>query len=53
MWKKEFLSKAPLVFEQQDIHTGQEIELDKLYAKIGQLEMENDFLKKVSSTLNR
>lgn len=52
-WKKEFLNKAPLVFDQQDIHTGQGIEIDKLYAKIGQLEMENDFLKKASLTLNR
>lgn len=53
VWKKEFLSKAPLVFEQQDVQAGQEIAVEKLYIKIGQLEMENDFLKKASSALNR
>jgi len=52
-WKKEFVSKASLVFEQQDVQVEQEIAVEKLYVKIGQLEMENDFLKKASLTLNR
>ena len=43
-WKMEFLEKSSGVFDKK----SEEPELDpeKLYAKIGQLEMENDFLKK-------
>lgn len=46
-WKQEFLSKADSVFEtprKQDAEP--EVVLKDLYAKIGQLEMERDFLKK-------
>ena len=45
-WKKEFLEYSAHVFDQQSKETGNEIDIDKLYAKIGQLEIENDFLKK-------
>lgn len=44
-WKIEFLEKSEGVFDKKsDEETGADSE--KLYAKIGQLEMENDFLKK-------
>jgi transposase-like protein len=44
-WKQEFLEKSSDVFDKK---SEEEIGVDpeKLYAKIGQLEMENDFLKK-------
>jgi len=44
-WKREFLDKAPEVFEQPS-EKDEPIDLDKLYAKIGELEIEKDFLKK-------
>lgn len=44
-WKQEFLDKSSGVFDKKsDEETG--IDPEKLYAKIGQLEVENDFLKK-------
>jgi len=47
-WKKEFLVKASVVFN--DKNSGedrrQEADTEKLYAQIGQLKVENDFLKK-------
>jgi transposase len=45
-WKKEFLENSANVFDQQSKEAEKEIDIDKLYAKIGQLEIENDFLKK-------
>jgi transposase len=49
-WKKEFLEKAAGVFgnaetASQDQHQKDEI-VEKLYAQIGQLKVENDWLKK-------
>ena len=46
-WKKEFLSKADGVFEKgSDKQEEAAVDVDKLYSKIGQLEVERDFLKK-------
>lgn len=46
-WKKEFLSKAGEVFDKSsDKQDEPSIDVDKLYSKIGQLEVERDFLKK-------
>jgi transposase len=48
-WKKEFLSKASLVFDGSGIKDAaqqQEQIMEKLYAQIGQLKVENDFMKK-------
>ena len=45
-WKKEFLENSAYVFDLQSKEEEKEIDIDKLYAKIGQLEIENDFLKK-------
>lgn len=47
-WKKEFLANSSLVFE-SNRKVSQEkasVPLEKLYSKIGELEMEKDFLKK-------
>lgn len=44
-WKQEFLEKSTGVFDQKSAEESG-IDPEKLYAKIGQLEMENDFLKK-------
>jgi transposase len=44
-WKQEFLERSADVFESKsEAESG--VDPEKLYAKIGQLEMENDFLKK-------
>ena len=45
-WKHEFQERSPELFEKKSKDTDSEVDLEKLYAKIGQLEMENDFLKK-------
>lgn len=48
-WKKEFLANASAAFggdKEDDSHKEKEIETEKLFAQIGQLKVENDFLKK-------
>lgn len=50
-WKQEFMERASEIFETKSPDKQSQIDLDKLYAKIGQLEMERDFLKKVSKKL--
>lgn len=50
-WKQEFLERAGELFETKSPDKQAQVDIEKLYAKIGQLEMENDFLKKVSKKL--
>ena len=47
-WKKEFLSKAAMVFEDKDMAADKDREAHTadLYATIGQQKVEIDFLKK-------
>lgn len=47
-WKQEFLEKSSQLFDQKRPTSASEPEVDvsKLYAKIGELQMERDFLKK-------
>jgi transposase len=49
-WKKEFLEKAAGVFQNKESKSEdpqqQESVVEKLYAQIGQLKVENDWLKK-------
>ena len=47
-WKQDFLENSSVVFEQKGSNSkqGPAIDVDKLYSKIGELEMEKDFLKK-------
>jgi len=45
-WKKEFLERAPQLFDKTLPADKEEKDLEKLYAKIGQLEMEREYLKK-------
>jgi len=45
-WKQEFLERGFEIFEKEPQVKTDEKEKEKLYAKIGQLEMERDFLKK-------
>lgn len=46
-WKQDFLSKAAAIFEKtSDTESEEKIDPDQLYAKIGRLELENEFLKK-------
>ena len=44
-WKMEFLDKSSGVFDNKSEEESG-VDPEKLYAKIGQLEVENDFLKK-------
>lgn len=45
-WKQEFIESAAQVFDTKAISEDPVEDVEKLYSKIGQLEMENDFLKK-------
>ncbi len=46
-WKREFLSKASDVFNKKEGETQKPaIDVEKLYAQIGHLQVQNDFLKK-------
>ena len=46
-WKKEAISKLAEVFDKKGTESNKDgIEAEKLYAQIGQLKVENDYLKK-------
>ncbi len=46
-WKQEFVERSSELFDKKSgSETEAEVDPNKLYAKIGQLEIENDFLKK-------
>jgi len=47
-WKSEFLECSAEIFETVAPLKSFEAEREKLFAKIGQLEMERDYLKKTS-----
>lgn len=54
-WKQEFVQGASKVFEggSDKESSEEEKELDKLYKKIGQMQMDNDFLKKAWDQLKK
>lgn len=45
-WKAEFLGNLSATFEKSDNSDSKEIDSKELYATIGQLKVENEFLKK-------
>lgn len=47
-WKREFLEHSDQVFDEKHTKKDQDEQIDtkELYAQIGQLKVENDFLKK-------
>jgi transposase len=45
-WKAEFLENLSATFERTDSAELQDQDTEKLYAAIGQLKVENEFLKK-------
>jgi transposase len=51
-WKQEFVNRAGEIFETKAPEEESEREKERLYAKIGQLEMERDWLKKISKKMN-
>lgn len=51
-WKREFLENASAAFDlPSDNSPEKEVDTEKLYAQIGQLKVENDFLKKACKKL--
>lgn len=50
-WKAEFLANAGFVFDKAGKSDEPEVDTHELYAQIGQLKVENEFLKKVSRDL--
>lgn len=46
-WKKEFLDKSSLVFETKGNKDSDDQEKEALYNKIGHMQVQIDFLKKV------
>jgi transposase len=51
-WKQEFIERSAEIFDKKT-DADSEIDSEKLYAKIGQLEIENDFLKKSLNKIGR
>jgi transposase-like protein len=47
-WKQEFLSRSSEIFETQPPEQNLEAEKEKLHAVIGKLQVENEWLKKIS-----
>lgn len=47
-WKQEFLDRSSEIFSTKAPDENFEAEKERLFAKIGQLEMERDWLKKIS-----
>lgn len=52
-WKQDFLSGSSMVFEKKPVKQNSEENINKLYAKIGQLEMEREYLKKNLEKIGR
>jgi transposase len=47
-WKQEFVSRSSEIFETQPPEVNLEAEQEKLHAFIGKLQVENEWLKKIS-----
>ena len=47
-WKQEFVERSSEIFATAPPEVSFEAEREKLFAKIGRLEMERDWLKKIS-----
>ena len=47
-WKQEFIDRSSEIFNTKVPQESFEAEKERLFAKIGQLEMERDWLKKIS-----
>jgi len=47
-WKQEFIDRSSEIFQTNPPEVDFDAERQKLFAKIGQLEMERDWLKKIS-----
>jgi transposase len=47
-WKQELIERSGEIFETKGSKKDNTPDIEKLYAKIGQLEMECDYLKKIS-----
>ena len=52
-WKAEFLKNMAVIFEngREGKAITDSVDIDRLYAQIGQLKVENDFLKKSAKKL--
>ncbi len=46
-WKRQAMSSFAELFEQEKVKKkGEQVDVEQLYARIGKLEIQNDFLKK-------
>jgi transposase len=52
-WKEVFFERVPQLFEMSVSEKKEYTDLDKLYAKIGQLEMERDLLMSLGTITNQ
>jgi len=51
-WKKEFQANSAAAFNSSSqSEESENVDIEKLYAQIGQLKVENDFLKKTAKKL--
>jgi transposase len=54
-WKSELLDKLPAIFDRpgSSSEEGEAVDPEKLYVQIGQLKVEDDFLKIVSAKMGK
>jgi len=52
-WKQQVVDRSSELFETEPPEVNFDEERQRLFAKIGQLEMERDWLKKISKTTGR
>jgi transposase len=52
-WKQQVVDRSSELFETEPPEVNFDEERQRLFAKIGQLEMERDWLKKISETTGR
>jgi transposase len=52
-WKQEFIERSSEIFSTKASDENFDAERDRLFSKIGQLEMERDWLKKISNRTAR
>ena len=50
-WKAEFQENMASVFQKKGVTEKDPVDIKELYAQIGQLKVENEFLKKISAKL--
>jgi len=52
-WKQDFIKRSETIFDKAPIDSEKDELIERLYTKIGKLEVEREWLKKTSKTIGR